>query len=105
MPTAVKLGIGLLGLALIGDVAEAIWLIARIPIAFAVVILFGGMLFAISRQRNWARIAFAACVFGPLPFTVVQAFRYGAIDSRELVPITLTFLQVLGVLCLFLAHG
>jgi hypothetical protein len=102
MPKSARIGIGILALALIGDVAESVGPIVRVTQAFVVVILFGGLLFAIARRRNWARLVFAVCVFGALPFTVTRALRYGAVDPAMLLPIMLTCLQVAGVVCLLL---
>ena len=111
MPPTVRYGILLIGVALACDVVGAIWFSGgradSIAIRVVVIVgIYGGLLYAIARRRNWARLIFACLYAIALPFSVIAMLHFmHAVTRTVMVSVVLTLLQGAGLVCLFLPQA
>ena len=62
-PITVRVGIWLIGITLLTDLVASLWprahMTGGVGQAATTFLIFGCLLYAIGRRRNWARLAFA----------------------------------------------
>ncbi len=106
-PTSVRLGISLVGVSLAVDAVLTLWpgqpdVPGRVGQAATTILIYGCLLYAIARRRNWARLVFAFLYVVAMPFAVMMMLRNDANLAGIAVTICLIALQGAGLVSLFL---
>jgi len=106
-PTTVRIGIWLIGLALLTDLLASLWPRAHttggIGQAATTFLIFGCLLYAIGRRRNWARLVFSFLYIVGVFFALTMMGRFRAAGTIAAVfTVCLIVVQGAGLVCLFL---
>jgi hypothetical protein len=115
MPRSVRFGVWLMGIALLWRLAtlfSSVWAgpttATSVGRSVFTLCVYGGLLYAIARRRNWARLTVGALFVIALPFAVIELLRYAGLHQVNVVSrpiatfVLIGILQGAGVVCLFL---
>ena len=105
-PSSVRLGIWLIGVGLATDAILTLWpgqpyMSGRIGQAATTILIYGCLLYAIARRRNWARLVFAFLYVISLPLNVLFMLRSHTTLSGVVITVGLIALQGAGLVFLF----
>ena len=106
-PTTVRIGIWLIGLTLLTELLASLWPRAHmkggIGQAATTFLIFGCLLYAIGRRRNWARLVFGFLYIVGVFFALTMMGRFRAAGTIAAVfTVGLILVQGAGLVCLFL---
>ena len=106
-PTTVRIGIWLIGLTLLTDLIASLWPQAQmtggIGQAATTFLIFGCLLYAIGRRRNWARLVFTFLYIVGVFFALALMGRFRSAGAIAVVlTVGLIIVQGAGLVCLFL---
>jgi hypothetical protein len=106
-PTTVRIGIWLIGLTLLTDLLASLWprphMTGGIGQAATTFLIFGCLLYAIGRRRNWARLVFSFLYIVGVFFALTMMGRFRAAGTIAAVfTVGLIVVQGAGLVCLFL---
>jgi len=106
-PTTVRIGIWLIGLTLLTDLLASLWprahMTGGIGQAATTFLIFGCLLYAIGRRRNWARLVFSFLYIVGVFFALTMMGRFRAAGPIAAVcTVGLILVQGAGLVCLFL---
>lgn len=105
-PTPVRVGIWLIGLtlvaALISYLRPSREMSGGISKAATVFVIYGSLLYATARRRNWARLTFAFLYIVGALLSLAMLARFGPADATAIVvTVGWILVQGVGVACLF----
>jgi len=106
-PITVRVGIWLIGITLLIDLVASLWprahMTGGVGQAATTFLIFGCLLYAIGRRRNWARLVFAFLYIVGVFFSLTMMGRF---RSAGMIAVVLTMgliiVQGAGLACLFL---
>ena len=106
-PTTVRIGIWLIGLTLLTDLIASLWprahMTGGIGQAATTFLIFGCLLYAIGRRRNWARLVFTFLYIVGVFFALTMMGRFRSAGTIAVVlTVGLIIVQGAGLACLFL---
>ena len=106
-PITVRVGIWLIGLTLLTDLIASLWpradMMGGIGQAATTYLIFGCLLYAIGRRRNWARLLFTFLYIVGVFFSLTMTGRFRSAGTiAALFTIGLIIVQGAGLACLFL---
>jgi len=106
-PTTVRIGIWLIALTLLTDLLASLWprahMTGGIGQAATTFLIFGCLLYAIGRRRNWARLVFSFLYIVGVFFALTMMGRFRAAGTIAAVfTVGLIVVQGAGLVCLFL---
>ncbi len=106
-PNTVRIGIWLIGLTLLTDLIASLWprahMAGGIGLAAPTFLIFGCLLYAIGRRRNWARLVFTFLYIVGVLLALTMMGRFGSAGAMAVVlTVGLIIVQGAELACLFL---
>jgi hypothetical protein len=106
-PITVRVGIWLIGLTLLTNLIASLWpraqMMGGIGQAATTFLIFGCLLYAIGRRRNWARLVFTFLYIVGVFFALTLMGRFRSAGTiAVLLNMGLIIVQGAGLACLFL---
>ncbi len=106
-PTAVRVGLWLVGLTLLASFVSYLWprrhMSGGIGQAATLLLIYGSLLYATARRRNWARLTFTFLYIVSAILSLAMLGRFGPADTAAII-LTVGWITVqgAGLACLFL---
>ena len=106
-PNTVRIGIWLIGLTLLTDLIASLWprahMAGGIGQAATTFLIFGCLVYAIGRRRNWARLVFTFLYIVGVLLALTMMGRFGSAGAMAVVlTVGLIIVQGAELACLFL---